>query len=139
MEGEGVDSYLNELKRLGRIAKASEDTIQCSFILGLLTEVAERLRATPKVQQFAAGDGPGDGQGNGAPGGEQKGGISSIGSCKESRRGVVAVAQTRTKKGCFECGQNHFVRNCPEVKNGIGQRTGKRYGTGGQRGGQPLV
>ena len=87
MEGEGVDAYLNKLKRLGRIAKASEDTIQCWFILGLPTEVAEQFRATPKVHSLPQEMVLEDGQGNGAPGREQKGGISSIGSCKGSRSG----------------------------------------------------
>ena len=135
VEGEGVDAYLNELKRLGRIAKTSDDTIQCWFILGLQTEVADQLRATPKVHSL-----PQETVLEMA-----RAMVHLVKSKKEASaasvaaKEVVAVAQTRMKKGCFECGQNHFVRNCPEVKNGIGQRTGKRYGAGGQRGGQPPV
>ena len=131
VEGEGVDAYLNELKRLGRIAKASEDTIQCWFILGLPTEVAEQLRATPKVHSLPQETVLEMARAMVHLVESKKKASAALVAAKE----VVVVAQTRTKKGCFECGQNHFVRNCPEVKNGIGQWTGKRYGMGGQRGG----
>ena len=58
-------------------------------------------------------------------------------AAKERKMEVAAVAKMRAKKGGgFVCGQDHFVRGCPEVKNGIGQRTGKLHATGGQRGGQ---
>ena len=50
--GEGVDSYLNELKRLGRIAKASETTVKFRFITGLPADVAEHLRPTPKIHDL---------------------------------------------------------------------------------------
>ena len=50
--GEGVDSYLNELKRLGRIVKASTTTVKFRFITGLPADVAERLRATPKIHDL---------------------------------------------------------------------------------------
>ena len=133
-EGEGVDAYLNELKRLGRIAKASEDTIQCWFILGLPTEV-EQLRATPKVHSLPQEMVLEMARAMVHLVESKKKASAALVAAKE----VVAVAQTRTKKSCFECGQNHFVRNCPGVKNRIGQRTGKRYGTGGQRGGHLLV
>ena len=135
VEGEGVDAYLNELKRLGRIAKASEDTIQCWFILGLPTEVAEQLRATPKVHSLPQETVLEMARAMVHLVESKKKVSAALVAAKEVEKEVVAVAQTRTKKGCFECGQNHFVRNCPKVKNGIGQRTGKRYGTGGQRGG----
>ena len=43
MPGEGVDAFMNELKRLGGIARAGSDTIRAWFILGLPTEVSKRL------------------------------------------------------------------------------------------------
>ena len=135
VEGEGVDAYLNELKRLGRIAKASKDTILCWFILGLPTEVADWLRATPKVHSLPQETVLEMARAMVHLAESKKEALAALVAAKE----VVAVAQTRTKKGCFECGQNHFICNCPEVKNGIGQWTGRRYGTGGQRGSQPLV
>ena len=51
-------------------------------------------------------------------------------AAEEVEKEVVAVAKTKAKKGCFKCGLDHLVRNCPDVKNGVGQRSGRRWNTG---------
>ena len=51
-------------------------------------------------------------------------------AAEEVEKEVVAVAKTKATKGCFECGLDHLVRNCPDVKNGVGQRSGRRWNTG---------
>ena len=133
--GEGVDSYLNELKRLGRIAKASEATVKFRFITGLPADVAERLRATPKIhdlQQTRVLE-------MARAMVQMKEASAVVVAAEEVEREVVAVAKSGLKKGCFECGRDHFVRNCPEVENGVGQRTGRRWNTGGQRFGKNVA
>ena len=126
--GEGVDSYLNELKRLGRIAKASETTVKFRFITGLPTDVAERLRATPKIhdlQQTRVLE-------MARAMVRMKEASAVAVASEEVEKEVVAVAKAKAKWGCFECGGYHFVRGCPEVENGVGRRTGRRWNTGGQ-------
>ena len=53
VSGEGVDVFLNEVKRLGRIAKANETTVKFWFITGLPDQVKKQLRATPKIHELA--------------------------------------------------------------------------------------
>ena len=133
--GEGVDSYLNELKRLGRIAKASETTVKFRFITGLPTDVAERLRATPKIhdlQQTRVLE-------MARAMVRMKEASAVAVASEEVDKEVVAVAKTKAKRGCFECGRDHFVRGCPEVENGVGRRTGRRWNTGGQRSGRNVA
>ena len=133
--GEGVDSYLNELKRLGRIAKASEVTVKFRFITGLPADVAERLRATPKIhdlQQSRVLE-------MARAMVQMKEASAVVVAAEEVEREVVADVKSGQKKGCFECGRDHFVRNCPEVENGVGQRTGRRWNTGGQRFGKNVA
>ena len=50
-----------------------------------------------------------------------------------AKEGTGSAKSGAKKGGCFECGKNHLVRRCPEVRNGIGQLTGRRWNFGGQR------
>ena len=104
---------MNELKRLGRIAEASDATIKCWFILGLPEDVVDRLRATPKVQKL-----PQETVLEMARAlvqmveakKEEPPAVAMV-AAKESEKEVAAVANMRPKKGCYECGQGHYVRN----------------------------
>ena len=132
VDGEGVDAFMNELKRLGGIAKASDDTIQAWFILGLPTEVAKRMRSTPKVFNL-----PEDALLEMARAMVQMEEATSqmaaaVVADKEADKVMAAVAKS-VPSGCFECGGNHIVRFCPKVKNGISQITGKRWNSGWQQ------
>ena len=133
--GEGVDSYLNELKRLGRIAGASQMSVKFRFITGLRSDITERLRATPKISELPQTKVLGRAMVQMRE--EWKEASVVMVAAEEVEQEVVAVAKTRAKKGCFECGLDHLVQNCPDVKNGVGQRSGRCWNTGtsGQHGG----
>ena len=49
--GEGVDAYLNELRRLGRISEASPMSIKLDFLTGMPRDVADRLKSTPGIHR----------------------------------------------------------------------------------------
>ena len=127
--GEGVDSYLNELKRLGRIAGASEMTVKFRFITGMPTDVAERLRATPKIHELPQAKVLDMARAMVQMKEERKEAAAAMVAVEEVEKEAAAVAATKLKsrRGCFECGLDHLVRNCPDVKNGIGQRSGRRW------------
>ena len=92
--GEGVDSYLNELKRLGRIAKASETTVKFRFITGLSADVAERLRATPKIHNLQ--------QTRVLEMARAMVQIKEASAVMVAAEEVIAVAKSGAKKGFFE-------------------------------------
>ena len=135
--GEGIDSYLNKLKRLGRITVASEMSVTFRFITGLPSDITERLRATPKISELPQTKVLDMARAMVQMREEWKEASVVMVAAEEVEQEVVAVAKTRAKKGCFECGLDHLVQNCPDIKNGVGQRSGRHLNmvTCGQRGG----
>ena len=105
------------------------------FITGLPADVTERLRATPKIhdlQQTRVLE-------MARAMVQMKEASAVVAAAEEVGKEVVAVAKSGAKKGCFECGRDHFVRSCPEVENGVGRRTGRHWNKGGQRFGKNVA
>ena len=146
---EGVDSFLNELKRLGRIAGASDMTLKMDFITGLPQEVSDQLRSTPRIQELSLPKILDMAQSmvqmreerKAAPAamvtGERKAAPTAMPE-EERDQSAVAAMRPGPRNGCYECGRNHFIRNCPDVKNGRGERSGRDWNprSCGRMGGQ---
>jgi len=111
--GETVDVYLADLKRLAKLANfENEEIIKLAFVMGLPGKVSAQLRATPKIDTLD---------------------LSAVlqisrALMTEVSKGdafeVVAVSRSRDNKpaagaGCFVCGGPHYRRNCPKVKQVI--------------------
>ena len=107
--GEGVDSYLNEVKRLGRITGASEMSVKFRFITGLPSNITERLRATPQIPELPQTKVLDMARVMVQMREERKEAAVAMVAAEEIEKQVVAVAKTKAKKGCFECGLNHLV------------------------------
>ena len=51
MDGEPVDVYLSDLRRLARLAEIEDDgLLRCAFVVGLPTDVSSNLRASVKIK-----------------------------------------------------------------------------------------
>ena len=114
-----MDSFLNELKRLGRIAGASEMSSKFHFITGIPTDVMERLRSTPKIHELPQTKVLDMARAMVQMSEEKKEAAAVMVAAEEVEKEAAAVAamKQKSKRGCFECGLDHLVRNCPDVKN----------------------
>ena len=111
-QGEAVDVYLSELRRLGRLVSKDlpEEWLKCAFVNGLPDDVKLQLKAATAVDSMAV-----------AAVVERARIILSV---MDSATGMVAKsigARARDPKklpketrGCYVCGETtHFARKCP--------------------------
>lgn len=108
-EGESVDVYLADLKRLAKLADVGQKDagalVKLTFIRGLPRHIAAQVRAMPKVGNMTINE------------------ILEVSKAlmidyRTERRDVgAAVAPARTFiLRCFTCGGPHMKRFCPQAK-----------------------
>ena len=112
VQGEAVDVYLSELRRLGRLVSKDlpEEWLKCAFVNGLPDDVKLQLKAATAVDSMAV-----------AAVVERARIILSVmdsaaGMMAKSVGGRAGEAKKPPKetRGCFICGETtHFARKCP--------------------------
>ena len=130
--GEGADVFANELKRLGRIARANDTTIKVNFINGLPADIPTKMRSTlgvkdmelPAILEMARGM------------------VKALEESLFEPATAAAAAAPATppgrnleNTGCYTCNGPHLERNCPKLRAEGGQSGEGRGCSSGWRGG----
>lgn len=119
-EGESVDGYLTDLRRLTQLARIEdEQLLKCAFISGMPADISSQLRSSAQILK------------SDLPDVLQQARILtanriSVNGCAAYKAGFHNNHQQTRKESraavhhrkieCRKCRGNHFIRECPEIE-----------------------
>jgi hypothetical protein len=111
-QGEPVDVYLSELRKLAKLANIdSEEVLRCAFVVGLPVDVSSQLRASSQI--LKSGLSTIVQQARVLMEGRLEGGSALVAAA--GRQPTKAATQSSPIR-CFRCGGSHLAKACPNVK-----------------------
>ena len=129
LEGESVDVYLADLRRLVNLMgqTEAEPLLRCAFVIGLPSDIALQLRSTVNVDSMALAELVSKTRAMMAS--KSDGGNFVCAGIRQDRTGLTQENRTnnrmdsrgdRQDRQCYNCsGRGHIARDCPSEKSGV--------------------